>query len=164
MDLAIGDARPGDFPAIADLNVAAYREFATQLSADGWSGMERSLRAIETKAERATFLVARLGNELAGSVGYCPPGQSDPAVFPAEWASIVLLAVAPEHRRRGVGQRLVAACLRRAREDHATTIGLFTSELMTPARRLYEQAGFALDAELPRRHGLRYWRFTRSLG
>lgn len=125
--------------------------------------MESSLRAVETRAERATFLVARMGNTLAGSAGYCPPGRSDPAVFPPEWASIVLLAVAPEHRRRGVGQRLVAACLRRAHDDHATTIGLFTNELMTPARRLYEQAGFARDVELPRRHGLRYWRFTRSL-
>ncbi|MHB1516344.1 MAG: GNAT family N-acetyltransferase [Acidiferrobacteraceae bacterium] len=156
MDLVIRDARPEEFPAIADLNVAAYRAFAPQMSTEGWSGMERSLRAVETRAERATFLVARLDSTLAGSVGYCPPGRSDPAVFPPEWASIVLLAVAPEHRRRGVGQGLVAACLRRAQDDHATTIGLFTSELMTSARRLYEQAGFVLDVELPRRHGLRY--------
>lgn len=128
IDHPIIEACPGDFPAIAELNVAAYREFAAQMSPEAWPGMEQSLRAVERRAGNALFLMLRVNDELAGSVGYCPPGRSDPAVFPPEWASMVLLAVAPLHRRCGVGWRLLDECLRRARQDHATTVGQLAVE------------------------------------
>jgi len=156
-------ATPSDFPAIAELNVEAYRQFAAQVSPAAWQAMQRNLRAVEIVAERAQFLVVRGDAQLAGSVAYCPAGLSDATIFPADWPSVLLLAVAPRWRGHGIAQELVQACIHRARHDGAPVLGLFTSELMTSARRIYEALGFQQDGEIPRRHGLRYWRYRLPL-
>ena len=66
-------------------------------------------------------------------------------------------------RRRGIARELVLTCVRCAREDGASVVGLFTSEVMVAAQRLYESLGFARESELPRRYGLRYWRYKLEL-
>ena len=152
-----------DFPAIAELNVAAYDEFAQLLGEAAWAAMRGNLTAVADVAGRAEFWVARDGCRLVGSVAYCPAGKADPAIFPLNLAAVLLLAVAPAARGKGVGRRLAEACLARAREDGAVAVGLFTSEAMAAAQRLYEGLGFRRESELPRRHGLRYWRYKVEL-
>ena len=156
-------AKVSEFDAIADLNVEAYREFADHMSPDGWRGMEASLRAIEARAQSAQFLVVRDQGIIVGSVGYCPAGKGNPEIFPLDWAAVLLLAVAPTHRGRGIARKLVSACIQCARNDSAQVIGLFTSELMTAAQQLYESFGFRRESELPSRLGLRYWRYKLQL-
>ncbi len=157
--MVIDRAAKPDYSAIADLNVEAYREFAAHVAPAAWRNMQTNLRMVESTALRATFLLARQADEIVGSVAYCPAGKSDPAIFPADWASILLLAVSPGHRSGGIGRALVQACIQLARADRVSTVGLFTSELMSAARALYERMGFRQDGEIPRRHGLRYWRY-----
>jgi ribosomal protein S18 acetylase RimI-like enzyme len=157
-------AGPADFDDIKRVNVAAYVEFAEFMSAEDWSAMRAKLTSVETVAEKAEFWVARLGGQVVGSVAYCPPGNGDLTIFPADWAVVLLLAVLPDCRGRGFAQGLVDVCLRRGGEDGAPVLGLFTSEVMTAARGLYESLGFERDAELPRRYGLRYWRYRLRLG
>jgi len=101
-------AQPGDFDAIAALNVEAYREFAARMSPDGWRSMEANLRAVEARAQSARFLVFRDQAIIVGSVGYCPAGKGNPEIFPPNWAAILLLAVAPAHRGRGIARTLVS--------------------------------------------------------
>jgi ribosomal protein S18 acetylase RimI-like enzyme len=156
-------AQTSDFDAIAELNVAAYREFADRMSPGGWRGMETSLRAVEARAQSAQFLVVRDQGAVVGSVGYCPAGKGNPEIFPLDWAAVLLLAVAPTHRGRGIARKLVSACIQWARDDSAQVIGLFTSELMTAAQQLYESMGFRRESELPSRLGLRYWRYQLQL-
>ena len=156
-------AQPSDFDSIAELNVAAYREFAHHMSPDGWRGMEASLRAVEARAQSARFLVMRDQGAVVGSVGYCPAGKGNPEIFPPDWAAVLLLAVAPTHRGRGIARELVSACIQCAHDDVAQVIGLFTSDLMTAAHQLYESFGFRRESELPSRHGLRYWRYKLHL-
>ncbi|MGH7411844.1 MAG: GNAT family N-acetyltransferase [Candidatus Methylomirabilis sp.] len=152
-------ATTGDFDAIAALNVEAYREFADRMSPDGWQKMEASLRAVETRAQSTRLHVMRDQGAIVGSVGYCPAGKGNPEIFPQDWAAVLLLAVAPAHRGRGIARVLVSACIACARDDSAQVIGLFTSELMTGAQHLYESLGFRRECELPPRLGLRYWRY-----
>ncbi len=161
--MQIARATPQDFPGIADLNVEAYREFAAHLTPEAWRTMQTNLRMVESTASRATFLIIRHAAEIIGSVAYCPAGKSDPTIFPTDWASILLLAVSPRHRSAGIGRALVDACLRLARDDQVAIVGLFTSELMATARGLYARMGFRQDGEIPRRHGLRYWRYRLDL-
>ena len=163
MSRTIDEATAADVLAIAELNVAAYREFAKRLGPSAWQAMEKNLRGVARLTGWAKFLVVRTQRGLAGSVGYCPPGRSDAAVFEPQWASIVLLAVSPRHRRHGVGRMLVRDCIRRARDDRAPAIGLFTSELMTAAAELYRSLGFREDRELPPRYGVRYRRLRLEL-
>lgn len=100
---------------------------------------------------------------FVGSVGYCPAGKGNPEIFPPNWAGVLLLAVSPGHRGRGIARDLVSACIQCAQDDSAEVIGLFTSELMLPAQQLYESLGFHRDTELPMRLGLRYWRYKLQL-
>ena len=159
----IEEATAADVLAIADLNVAAYREFGRRLGADAWGAMEKNLRGVARLTGWAKFLVVRTPRGLAGSVGYCAPGKSDPAVFEPGWASIVLLAVSPRHRRRGIGRAQIRDCIRRARDDDAPAVGLFTSEIMTHAAELYRSLGFQEDRALPPRYGVRYSRLRLEL-
>ena len=159
----IRPATAHDFSTIASLNVDAYREFAAHMATEHWHGMEMSLRAVEARAQHTQFLVVRDGTAIVGSVGYCPAGRGNPEIFPPDWAAVLLLAVAPTHRRHGLARGLVAACIECARHDSAQTIGLFTSELMTAAQQLYESFGFRRESELPTRLGLRYWRYRLQL-
>jgi ribosomal protein S18 acetylase RimI-like enzyme len=156
-------AKVGDFDAIASLNIEAYREFADCMSPDGWRGMEASLRAVETRAQSARFLVMRDQGIIVGSIGYCPAGKGNPEIFPLDWAAVLLLAVSPTHRGRGIARELVSACIQCAHDDTAQVIGLFTSELMTAAQQLYESLGFRRESEIPSRLGLRYWRYKLHL-
>jgi ribosomal protein S18 acetylase RimI-like enzyme len=159
----VEEASAADIVSSADLNVAAFREFAKRLGPPAWSAMERTLRGVASLTGWAKILVVRTPRGLAGSVGYCPPGKSDAAVFEPDWASIFLLAVSPRHRRRGVARALMRDCIRRARADHARVVGLFTSEVMTAAGELYRSLGFREDRELAPRYGVRYWRLRLEL-
>ena len=156
-------ATSSDFGAIADLNVTAYREFATLMSPEGWRGMEKSLRVVEARAQSTQFLVMREQGAIVGSVGYCPAGKGNPEFFPPDWAGVLHLAVSPTHRGRGIARELVSTCIQYAQDDSAEVLGLFTSELMLPAKQLYESLGFHRESELPMRMGLRYWRYKLQL-
>jgi ribosomal protein S18 acetylase RimI-like enzyme len=125
----IQTGKPQHFEAIAALNITAYCEFSKGLTDETWTRMRSNLSAINKVSERAVFLIVPIDGNLAGSVAYCPPGNSlDP--IPSDWASILLLAVSPDYRGDGIGRELVRACIDLARADSAQTIGLFTSELI----------------------------------
>ena len=156
----IEKATNADGEAIADLNVRAYAEFAPLLAPGVWEGMQKNLTNIAERARSAQFLVIRGEGKVIGSVGYGPAGGGDPEFFAAGMASVVLLAVAPEHRGQGLARKLITACIERARADGADSIGLFTNELMQAAQHLYLSVGFRRESELPRRHGVRYFRYV----
>lgn len=160
--ISIQQAQSHDFPKIAELNVEAYDEYAESLTAETWVIWQSNLRAIEKVAQRAVFLTALVDGALAGSVAYCPAGNSA-APIPLDWASILLLAVSPHYRRRGVAQLLLQSCIQQAKQDGAQTIGLSTSELMAGAQQLYQSLGFCIDGEIPRRHGIKFWRYKLEL-
>jgi ribosomal-protein-alanine N-acetyltransferase len=63
---------------------------------------------------------------------------------------ILNLAVAPEHRRRGIARRLLAEGLAQARELGAEIAWLEVRPSNTPARALYASFGFQEVARRPR--------------
>ncbi len=125
--------------------------------------MQRNLRNIAERSESAQFLICRAEHQIVGSVAYCPAGNGDPSIFGPDMASVLLLAVHPRYRGKSLAKALTAVCITRALDDGAAAVGLFTSELMLAAHHLYRRLGFQLDVELPRRHGLRYFRYVLPL-
>lgn len=152
-----------DFEAIADLNIAAYAEFASCLPSGSWEVMQKNLRNIAERVESAEFIVYRSSNDIIGSVAYCPSGKGDPTIFRPDMASLLLLAVHPDNRGKGIAKAFTVACISKAINAKASSIGLFTSELMQSAQHIYRDLGFQQESELPKRHGVRYFRFGLSL-
>lgn len=109
---------------------------------------EPQLRAVGSRAETATVLVAEADDRLLGTVTVATRGGhwAEQAV-PGE-AVIRMLVVSPEARGSGAGAALVQACLDAARADGCTLVRLSSQESMTAAHRLYERAGFVRTPSL----------------
>jgi ribosomal protein S18 acetylase RimI-like enzyme len=152
-------ATPSDYREIAQISIAAYQEYAKVLNAENWQRMQQNLLDVEHTAKVADFIVAEIKNAIVGAIAYYPPGKSNPKYFDSQWASLRLLAVAPQHRRKGIGKLLTNEGIERAK-DNAKAIALYTSEAMTVAQKMYGSLGFKQVRELPMMLDLRYWLYV----
>ena len=150
-ELAIRDAGEEDLDRVSALLIEAYAQYMrpahevlTEEERAGWDGYRRNIADVWSRAPISSTIVAERDGELLGSVNYYAPGQADSVddAWPDGWASIRLLGVSPQARGLGFGRALMKECLRRARADGATTMGLHTTRLMDVARGMYLRLGF----------------------
>lgn len=130
----IGPARVSEAPAIAEMS----REYVERGLSWRWraGAIARLIRSTDVEVA-----VARDGQRLLG-FGIMELGE--------ERAHLILLAVAPEARRTGLGARLVGFL-----EEMARTAGVFKLQLEVRlqnggARTFYQQLGFREVQLLPR--------------
>lgn len=94
----------------------------------------------ELRNPTAYYIVARAGAQVAGYAGMWSSGDE---------AHVTTLAVHPDFRRRGIGERLLVNLLEEARRRKVTRMTLEVRAANKPARRLYEKHGFIPIAHLP---------------
>ena len=135
-------ASPADAATLAAIHAAAFPAGAA------WS---------------AATLATLLG--LGGVIGLHAPGGFILARRVLDEAEILTLAVAPDHRRQGLGEALVETAALMVAMAGAKVMFLEVAEDNAPAMALYAKAGFARaglrrDYYAPGRHA---WLLRRSL-
>jgi GNAT superfamily N-acetyltransferase len=132
---------PGQYQALADLTVAAYRSLPGRSPSEGYEAL---LRDVATRDREAEVLVALDGDgTVLGGVTYVADRANPYAEFAGQGqAGFRMLAVSPAAQGRGVGAALVEACIERARGDGKRQLTLLTTGAMQAAHHLYERFGF----------------------
>jgi ribosomal protein S18 acetylase RimI-like enzyme len=150
-DIEVRIAREDEYAAVGALTVAGYEADDYLLRSDGSYDDHYAawLADAAPRGRNSVLLVAVEGDELLGTVTWCPPGSPDRQLALADnQGEFRTLSVAPAGRRRGVGRALVVECLDRARAARLTEVMLCSVSVMKPAHTLYESFGFVRRPEL----------------
>ncbi|MDQ1710858.1 MAG: hypothetical protein QOE45_308 [Frankiaceae bacterium] len=138
--LTLAAPGPGDYGWVVERHGAVYA------AEYGWDASFEALVArivadylADHDAEREAVWIAHAGAERVGSV-FCVRKDD-------RTAQLRLLLVEPHARGLGAGSALVAACVAFARDRGYERLVLWTNDVLTGARRVYERAGFALAGE-----------------
>lgn len=138
--------RPGDMGMVVHLEGAAYVEQF------GWDGTFEALAArivadflTNFDATRERCWIAEVDGRHVGHV-FLVRHPDEP-----ETAKLRLLYVDPAARGIGLGQKLVAECVRFARVARYRKITLWTQSILKAAHRIYSATGFRLVNEEPHR-------------
>lgn len=133
--------RPGDLGWVVMAHGEVYHQ---QLGWDtDFEALVAQIVADYAKAHdpaREAAWIAEVDGERVGCV-FCVTGD-DPAV-----AKLRILLVTPAARGLGLGRQLVETCLRFAADTGYQQVTLWTNDVLTSARRIYEAAGFTLVEE-----------------
>ena len=120
-----------------DTHVSQVAQLEKLCFADPWS--EKSI-ASELTNPLTYWLVAVEGDTVAGYIGsQSVMGESD----------MMNVAVAPEYRRRGMGEALVLALAQGLKEQGNESLALEVRASNVPAIALYEKLGFAQVGRRP---------------
>jgi predicted N-acetyltransferase YhbS len=140
----VRDIRPDEVSAAGALTLAAYEQYSTLMEPSAWAALYKALESALATSGPLAHLVAVRNGTLIGSVLLFPATNDGIANAGGRmiWPELRLLAVAPAAREHGVGKALMSACIERARASGAPALGLYSSDTMQSAIRLYEGLGF----------------------
>ena len=110
---------------------------------DAADGYVDELADTARRARDAEVWVAAEGEQVLGSVTFCPLGSPFREIARDDEGEFRMLAVDDAARGRGVGQALVSLCVLRARELGYAGVRMSSMDRMTSAHRVYERLGFA---------------------
>jgi GNAT superfamily N-acetyltransferase len=141
-DFTLRPPRPADYGWVIARHAALYgQEY-------GWGGPFEGMCAQivadfvkNDDPERERCWIAERGGENAGSIFLVK--ETD------EVARIRLLLVEPSARGSGIGAALVDACIAFARQTGYRRLTLWTHQVLTAARAIYERKGFTLTESKP---------------
>jgi DNA-binding MarR family transcriptional regulator/GNAT superfamily N-acetyltransferase len=146
---ATGDAAMVIRPyRIGDVGWAIERHGRLYAEEFGWNGEFEALVATlfarfasHHDPQSEQFWIAEAGGERVGCV-FVVRSETDPRA-----AQLRCLLVDPKGRGLGVGRRLVEECIGFAKSARYERMVLWTNDVLTAARRIYEAAGFSLTEE-----------------
>lgn len=144
-DVVLREPGPGDLGWIVQRNGAVYAaEFGWNADYEGLVARIVAEFAQDHDPHLERVWIAELDGRPVGCV-MCVRDEAPGT------ARLRLLLVEPDARGLGIGDRLVAACVDFARGVGYRELVLWTNDVLTAARVLYQRHGFVLTAEKPHR-------------
>ena len=138
------DPRPGDMGYVVQSHGALYAsEYGFDASFEALVAEIAAKFITSFDAARERCWIADIDGRPVGSVFLVRHDD--------EAAKLRLLLVEPSARGQGLGQRLVAECVSFARACGYRRITLWTQSILVAARKIYQDAGFALVKSEPHR-------------
>ncbi len=147
--MTLGEARPADVPALADLLGLLFAQEAE--FAPDRERQIAGLRAIVGHPEVGTVLVLRDADGIAGMVNVL---YTISTALGGRAAILEDVIVRPDRRGSGAGSRLVEAAIAHARAAGCLRMTLVTDAANPGAQRLYRRHGFAPSSMLTMRLAL----------
>jgi GNAT superfamily N-acetyltransferase len=143
-EVRVRDAdQPGDLGWIVQAHGELYaQEYGWDVTFEELVASIVGTFATRTDRDREAAWIAELDGERVGCI-LCTKSD-DPTV-----AKLRLLLVTGAARGHGVGSTLVDRCIAFARSAGYGSMTLWTNDVLSSARRIYEAAGFALAEEEP---------------
>jgi ribosomal protein S18 acetylase RimI-like enzyme len=135
--LEIRHAAAAEFPALADLCVAAYAPFVA-----GDHVYLAELRDVARRAADAELLVAATDGRVLGTVTFVPDGGPLAEIAGPREAEFRMLAVDPAAHGRGVGTALLRRVVDDSRRRGCEGVVCSSLPEMRAAHRIYERLGF----------------------
>jgi DNA-binding MarR family transcriptional regulator/N-acetylglutamate synthase-like GNAT family acetyltransferase len=137
--------RPGDLGWVVARHAELYaREYGWAENFEGLCAQIVADFVSKYDAKRERCWIAEMDGQNVGSVFLVKDSE--------KVARLRLLLVDPVARGRGLGTRLTDECIRFARQCGYRSITLWTHNVLSVARHVYERAGFRLTASEPRRN------------
>jgi DNA-binding MarR family transcriptional regulator/GNAT superfamily N-acetyltransferase len=143
-EIVLRQPRPGDLGWVVARHAELYRQEYGW--AENFEGLCAQIVAdfagkFDPKSERCW--IAEMDGQNVGSAFLVKNTETI--------ARVRLLLVDPAARGRGLGTRLTEECIQFARQNGYRTVTLWTHEVLTAARHIYERAGFRLTSSEKRR-------------
>ncbi|MBK9214777.1 MAG: GNAT family N-acetyltransferase [Chloracidobacterium sp.] len=133
-------AGPGDEYLIERLVAAAFGPFRNLYTPDAFDYTAIKADAVRGRFAEGPIWLAYLGDLPAGTVSGLPDGER---------FYIRSMGVIPDAQGKGVGQQLLGALEKHAREEGFKSLYLYTTFVLPGARPLYEKNGFYILRETP---------------
>jgi len=137
--LVVRDAVPADYPAIRDIVLVAYRQYAELIAPEIFSAYLADLLDLETHARHGRLFVVEADQWVCAFGAWYPDASVQGVGLPPGWRALL-----------AAGERL-------AREAGAPVLAFHTVSFMTGAISLYERLGYRrapeFDFDWAARHG-----------
>lgn len=146
--VVIREARPGEYAAVGELRVSAYRSLGLLPEGIGYADTLRGFGFGSGNTCVVLVAVDDAGTGMLGTVTLEPFGPGSELARDGTEADIRAFAVAPQAQGQGVGRTLLLAVIQLAGQRGVRCLRLCTRPPMEAARHLYEAAGFARTPDL----------------